>query len=981
MTMTHFQCTDAADKQVKGLLNRNPFFVEAFKLGNPKGKRILFILDSIPREDLRSKLLYSGDTGKMFTTMLSQVQQSVPEDIYAIGIAYNICKTYDLPKADQDRAYDLFNQRIHRLILKVKPDLIITCGLHPAYSLQGTDPNRIRNSLGYPYVFETQGKKFQAVSTLSVTTLYGDPDAKFTDTCKNSQLAGMWVRHVTHAINGTTPTIKLKRGDYKCVVVDTLRKVKALLSMLKKEDYISIDTEGSGLERRTAIMHSVQFSLNSKRKVAYFLPLTHKSSPFSATQLAKVKKALCRFFETSNAKYHIYHNAKFDVGQFLSLGVRYYKAPVYCTMAGEYALDENRVALKSFGYPAYALKTICGHYGNHLYDELPFGKEDRIKITETEFNADLIEYACVDVIILWQLHDLQLMQGTEDHVTVVTEVIGSLIHSFATMEYFGLPVDKAWVHELKGQSSTINKLIHDMKDEFRKSPHVKDANTKLLAKSGAPMSGLFGSKESWIFDIGKDLHKQTLYFDVMNIEPLGRNAKGGGKLDKAFKEHYEDVPEVKWLSDLGKAEKLRSSYVNKFYDVLRLDPDAKLDCRIRPAFSFASVVTGRASAKDPSLHQIPSRSEMGKLIKRMFVAELGNIFIAADYSAHEIRGFTLIAKDKVFADQFAKGLFARLRYRLDPEPTTLREVELYGDVHKLNVQFFHGIHPDDCSKEDRNAIKGTTFGTLYGMGVKTLSETVGQTMDATKALLKKFFAKFFASKDWLDNTKAFAEKHFYVRSPLGRVRHLFGFMHPSYGIKAACARMAANSPIQGTASDQGFIGGRAFQGMLFDWTIGGVDLKTQISNSVHDSVYAQCPFWALPFVAYIMEHSYTTKVHQKCRDTFSAELPVGLELDFEFGDNLRDVRGWDFQPLTVVTHAKTTLAEQEERFGVTCTNRDELLAAVVSNAKLMGVVRNREVKALLERGESVNYEHYSKTLLRKVIARASIVEAQFEEQE
>lgn len=935
---------------------------------------MLFIVDHIPTEDMGRKELFSGSVGKLFFNMMNRVKDNIKKDCTVYVVPYNVCKTYDLSGDLKEIADTLCQGRVKRIVSKLKPDMVITCGLEPNVALSGS-PQEARKFLGQVRPVKIGRTEYNVMSTLSISTLYGDVEAKFKETVKVSELIGMWIRHVSWCINGTTPKIKLDKGDYKYIYIDTMRKVKLLLAKLRKADIVCIDTEGSGLYRRASTLFSIQFGLGS---TAYFVPLYHKDTPFTPTQLEKVRKAICHYLETNDNKYHIMHNAKFDTGQVLNLGVRYYKAPVYCTTAGEYALDENRTALTSFGYSAYSLAALCNQYGSDIYSTLQFSKADRVTIATTDLNDALIEYACVDVIAPRLIHDEQLKQADEDHIPVVTRVIGSLIHCFAVMEYFGLPVDKEWVHYLKTPESPVNKIIKEMKDSFRKSDNVKKANALLVKKSGAPSNGLFGASVPHVFDIGKDAHKQVLFFGVLKLEPLGRNAKGGGKLDKAFKSHYSSkVEEVRWLEELGKAEKLRSSYVNKFYDVLRDDPDARLDSRIRPQFSFTDVVTGRASAKDPSLHQIPSRSELGKVIKRMFVAEKGNMFCAADYSAHEIRGFTLIAKDKVFAEQFAKGLFARLNYRLNPTPENERAIELYGDVHKLNVQFFHNTHPDDCTKEARNAVKVTTFGTLYGMGVQSLSDNIGQPLSATKKLLKQFFGKFFASKKWLDAVQAFAKKNLYARSPLGRKRHLFGFLHPDTGIQAANARMSMNSPIQGTASDQGFIGGREFQTNVFKWTSSGCDLKIQISNSVHDSVYSQCPFWAIPVMAYIMEHSYTTGVHRVCRDEFNAPLPVGLEMDFEFGDNLRDVKGWDFVPESLVTLVSSSLIEQETRMGIRCTNKKAVLNAVQHNSRIFGKVRLQEVAQQLEADESVNYHMKMDTLLSKMVARVRIVEANF----
>ena len=180
---------------------------------------------------------------------------------------------------------------------------------------------------------------------------------------------------------------------------------------------------------------------------------------------------------------------------------------------------------------------------------------------------------------------------------------------------------------------------------------------------------------------------------------------------KKFQSHYADVPEVAAYTSLNKAKKLRDAFVKSFLNKMKEDPDLQKDGRIRPSFGYAPVVTHRTCARDPNLQQVPARGKLGKLIKRLFVARRGTLYIKVDYRVHEVRGWGLIAGDSAVAKVFLAAKALRDAYRLHPTSELARRVDTEADIHRANAVYFFNKTIDEVikNKELRDAVKGVIY--------------------------------------------------------------------------------------------------------------------------------------------------------------------------------------------------------------------------------------------------------------------------------
>jgi len=894
-------------------------------------KKILIVLDYVPTEDLASGRLLSGATGSLLKR-IDQVTSQYYGSKYKINdhnwlaVTFHTFKTIGQSDAFREGAKKEFKNRLQHIILKYKPDVVLTFGPDPYKALNASKISKYNGKMqhlfGVPIPTKIKSKnkehKFKHVPSLSLNTLVNDQG-------KGSEMAltGYVARNLLTAVEGDLRYRIPKRPEYSTVLVDTVEKFDKMLKLMARSKYVAIDTETENLNRRANKMLTLQFAASTKR--AFVLPFLHKDSPFTAKELQYIRKKLRKYFESKNNNtYQIYANATFDLTVLRNaLDIRFFKASIWDLFAAEFALDENMKFLSGVtGHYYYSLLNLSMQYGCTAYYEAEFGKENRKTISTADLNDALLEYCSLDVVIPLHIMREQMQRavdiGYDKFESVVAEQISDMLHTFSTLEYNGAYTDIDYLFYLMTKDSPIHGEILKIMDRLKETKGVKKANQLLSKSKGVPTVGLWGKSDVDMFNISKQDHQRLLFFDVLKLKPIQVGKAGHGKIDKTFQAKYSDVEEVKLYTELQKAKKLFNAYVKSFIKNWGVDEDMRFDRRIRPHFKFLDVVTGRTSAQKPSLHQIPSRSELGKHIKRLFITEEGRIMIKVDYSAHEVRCWSLFTGDKDVAGLFDNGRQLRSDFKLAPDADLLKRVELEGDVHKINASYFFGVPIDQVDKKTRNAVKTVIFGLIYQQGIKGLAKSTGQTIEAMEKLTKEFKKKYPVGVSWFDDIKQFAREHLYVESPLGRRRHVWGLLIPDDAKNAdSCIarneRQSVNSPIQGMGSDFLINGSRQIERLKYDhFEASGHYPDFYQANSVHDSIIFSCAKEDLWLAIRIIEEGLTSAVSDVSKKRHDMDFVVPLEIDFEIGSNERDVEGWDYSIESLERIMRGTLKTQKE---------------------------------------------------------------------
>jgi DNA polymerase-1 len=219
--------------------------------------------------------------------------------------------------------------------------------------------------------------------------------------------------------------------------------------------------------------------------------------------------------------------------------------------------------------------------------------------------------------------------------------------------------------------------------------------------------------------------------------------------------------------------KLKSTYIDSLPQLVAKDG------RVHTSFNQAVAATGRLSSSDPNLQNIPIRTELGREIRKAFIAEDGNVLLAADYSQVELRILAHISQDAELIETFRRG----------------------ADIHRATASKMFNIAEDELTHDQRRAAKTINFGVLYGMSAFRLSNELNIPTGQAKDFIDAYFARYPKIQEYLDRTLEEARRTGKVTTLFGRVRYIPEIHNKSFTVRGNAERMATNAPIQGTAAD------------------------------------------------------------------------------------------------------------------------------------------------------------------------------------
>jgi DNA polymerase-1 len=368
--------------------------------------------------------------------------------------------------------------------------------------------------------------------------------------------------------------------------------------------------------------------------------------------------------------------------------------------------------------------------------------------------------------------------------------------------------------------------------------------------------------------IGQELHKLTVQiyqlagreFNIgspkqvgevlsdLNIDIGRKTSTGRISTSKAVLEELAQQFELpRLIIEYRELDKLKSVYTDALPH--QIATDGRIHCQLNQTVA----ATGRLSSSDPNLQNIPIRSEMGRRIRRAFVADKGNKIISADYSQLELRLLAHITQDPVMLEAFQKG----------------------EDIHARTARLVFGAKTDEELKEARRFAKIVNFAIAYAIEPWGLSQRVGISRAEAKKVIEDYYNTYKGVRRYMEEIPIRAREHGYVRSIYGRIRPLQGINDRNANIRKAAEREAINMPIQGTASDIVKIA------MLkVDEEFKRAALESRLLMQVHDELLVEVPEKEVAKVSEILRHEMETAV----------ELDVPLVADVGVGDNWMDAK-------------------------------------------------------------------------------------------
>jgi DNA polymerase-1 len=368
--------------------------------------------------------------------------------------------------------------------------------------------------------------------------------------------------------------------------------------------------------------------------------------------------------------------------------------------------------------------------------------------------------------------------------------------------------------------------------------------------------------------IGQELHKLTVKvyqlagreFNIgspkqvgevlseLNINSNRKTSTGRVSTSKAVLEELAQTFELpRLIIDYRELDKLKSVYTDALPH--QIASDGRIHCQLNQTVA----ATGRLSSSEPNLQNIPIRTDLGRRIRKAFVADKGNKIISADYSQLELRLLAHITQDAVMVEAFQKG----------------------EDIHARTARLVFGAKTDGELKEARRFAKIVNFAIAYAIEPWGLSQRVGISRQEAKKVIEDYYNTYKGVRRYMDEVPVRAREHGYVRSIYGRIRPLPGITDRNANIRKAAEREAINMPIQGTASDIVKIA------MLHvEEELRRRHLKARLLMQVHDELLLEVPEKEVDEVAKLLKHEMEHAV----------SLDVPLVVDVGVGDNWLDAK-------------------------------------------------------------------------------------------
>ncbi|MES2638425.1 MAG: DNA polymerase I [Myxococcota bacterium] len=369
------------------------------------------------------------------------------------------------------------------------------------------------------------------------------------------------------------------------------------------------------------------------------------------------------------------------------------------------------------------------------------------------------------------------------------EEAGQLDHYYAVelplafvlgdMETAGIPVDKADLARL-GVDFTARK---------------EEVERKIYELAGHP------------FNVGSTTQLGTVLFEELKL-PVIKKTKTGWSTDA---EVLEALVAKHPIAGLLLEQRMLAKLINTYTDVLQKAVDPRTG-RVHATFQQTTGVSGRLISTDPDLQRTPVRTPEGRRIRAAFVASPGCKLVSADWSQIELRVLAHFSGDPVLVEAFRTG----------------------ADVHRRTAGEIYGVPLDAVTPEQRNVGKTVNFATIYGQGATALASILGIPRKEAQTAIERYFATYAGVREWLDRTIVEATAHGYVTTLLGRRRYIPELSRLNSQDRTAGERIAANTPIQGSAADLCKLAmlkiARDLEGM-----------RTRMLLQVHDELVLEAP--------------------------------------------------------------------------------------------------------------------------------------------
>ena len=513
---------------------------------------------------------------------------------------------------------------------------------------------------------------------------------------------------------------------------------ESLLQRLQTAQRFAFDTETTSLDYRVAEI--VGFSIAFDAKDAYYVPLAHdyEGAPQQLNRdqvLAQIKPIL-----ENNAVDKIGHHLKYDAHVLENHGI-HLQGWYFDTMLASYVL--NSVATR------HGMDDVARLYLSHLttsYEQIA-GKG----VKQKTFNQIEIEtaahYAAEDAHVTYRLYEVlsAKLQKHPELVNILHNIEMPVARVLTSMEENGIQLDLKFLDQLGVDFSQT----------------MQDLENQIVELAGEN------------FNVSSPKQVGEILFDKLGLKGGKKTATGQYSTSESVLEKIEH-PISSLILDYRGLSKLKSTYTDGLLKQANNDTH-----RVHTSYHQALTATGRLSSTDPNLQNIPIRTEIGRQIRKAFIAPEGRVLLAADYSQIELRLMAHFSQDDALLDAFNHG----------------------QDVHRRTAAEVLGIALEDVTSDQRRQAKAVNFGLLYGMSEFGLIRQLGFTREESQNYIKQYFQRYPGIYEYMQRTRQVALEQGFVETILGRRLYTPDIAARNMMVRKAAERAAINAPLQGSAAD------------------------------------------------------------------------------------------------------------------------------------------------------------------------------------
>ena len=428
---------------------------------------------------------------------------------------------------------------------------------------------------------------------------------------------------------------------------------------------------------------------------------------------------------------------------------------------------------------SYLLNDLLQEYAKLSVQRGPGISEGQLDLdAQGDSNMQQIAIEAASIALLHKpLEDLIKEEGLAQ---LNNEIEIPLINVLAEMEFSGIQVDLEGLKRLRD----------------RLESEVSNARKKIHQLAGQE------------FNVNSTKQLQQVLFTDLNLEPRKKTKTGFSTDAQTLEKMKGDHPIIEELLEYREVEKLRSTYGQGLLNEVGSDE------RIRATFHQTVTATGRLSSVSPNLHNIPVRTEKGKVFREVFVAQNNHRLLVADYNQIELRCIAHLSSDPGLINAFNDG----------------------QDIHTATAAQVFGVNDADVTKAQREKAKMVSYGLAYGMEAYGLAQRLGIENKEAAKILNDYFSAFPSVKEYMDKAVNQAKEKGFTETLFGRKRKIPELKSSNSRVRGAAERQAMNAGIQGLAAD-------IFKVALVNLNkrLKDDNLDSAIILQVHDEVILECP--------------------------------------------------------------------------------------------------------------------------------------------